>query len=758
MGGGLAHLDVLQRGNQALAVGGAGLPGNVGVAFGKPFNFLQLDAVPRRVANHGVKTVAGARTENRRKAGPPVKKGFAGSQCAGAGHQVIGRLCGGVAAFKPACAEKCDKVLSRLQQFEQSDVFGVLSGGDLRLKCLPVFGEFEQLMQFGNLVHRPAGHQPAHGAPEVEHGVNRRDLRCGLLREFFGQLRLGNVHIGQVSHLGNVAGRQRQPVKLGLQQQRAQILQAALHIGQLFPMQAVANFEVMVQKAQRCADGEGVQPQGGFGQFNGHGVFVHAEDALLQNHAAHDVPVIELGIGHGPAPVFGGGFDAATNVRNARQHRALPRAAGFHQMRGPGLNAHQVGGGGDGFQHAVGQVIDQRHQKMAAAHGRVANFEFQNLAGRVFGVQRIPVAGVERAFFGAFFQVQRKSVQPFAGQQADRLAQNQPHQIIMRVVAARDLARKTGGRGDDAVDLGLVFVVVLGLHFMHQAVFEQPLVNAAQVRHGQVAVVDPAMQQVFGAARQRVNDGGHDGIRHIRALQQRRAGAVEQAAVVGGHANIVVARIDKAKQASQRQPDRLHGAGKPRPRIHLVAHVFPQAAHAVRRIARIAHRQQITVFGVKQKQQAIQQHQCGFAHFVQILRGELRAFELAVTDFMRFGVQVATRQRICQLRKNVAKNAYSQVLRHFFFVQAGFVEGVGVKGAASVVPALRQEGRTLKKQKKQTQRMARFCFFKLVLNAGQPKGGGHVHFKKLFGARAGVLPVQAPHRAVGQHAPFHGAV
>ena len=70
----------------------------------------------------------------------------------------------------------------------------------------------------------------------------------------------------------------------------------------------------------------------------------------------------------------------------------------------------------------------------------------------------------------------------------------------MRVVAARDLARKAGGRGGDAVDLKLVFVVVFGLHLVHQAVFQQALVNAAQVGHGQVAVVDPAVQQVFGTA------------------------------------------------------------------------------------------------------------------------------------------------------------------------------------------------------------------------------------------------------------------
>ena len=179
--------------------------------------------------------------------------------------------------------------------------------------------------------------------------MNRRDLRGGFVRQLFRQLRLGNVHIGQIGDLGDVFRGQRQPVKLALQQQRAQVLQAALHLRQALAVQAVAGFQVVIEKAQRRADGEGVQPQRGFGQLHGHRVFIDAEDAFLQHHAAHDVAVVELGVGDGPAPVFGGGLDAAANVRNARQHRALPRAARFHQMRGPRLGVDAVRGDGNGF-------------------------------------------------------------------------------------------------------------------------------------------------------------------------------------------------------------------------------------------------------------------------------------------------------------------------------------------------------------------------------------------------------------------------
>ena len=199
--------------------------------------------------------------------------------------------------------------------------------------------------------------------------------------------------------MGDRFGGQRQPVELGLQQQGAQVLQTALHLRQLLAVQTVANSQVVVQKAQGRTHGEGVQPQRGFGQFHGHRVLVHAEDAFFEDHAANDVPVVQLRVGHGPAVVVCRGLDGAANMRHAREHRTFPRAAALHQVRGPGLQVDPMRDGGDGLQHAVGQVVHQRHQKMAAAHGGVADFEFQNLAGGVFDVQGVPVTGIKRTFF-----------------------------------------------------------------------------------------------------------------------------------------------------------------------------------------------------------------------------------------------------------------------------------------------------------------------------------------------------------------------
>lgn len=76
--------------------------------------------------------------------------------------------------------------------------------------------------------------------------MNGRDLYCGFGRQLFGQLRFGNVHVGQVGHLGDIFGGQGQAVKFAAEKQRAQVLQTALHVRQLFAMQAVANFQMVV--------------------------------------------------------------------------------------------------------------------------------------------------------------------------------------------------------------------------------------------------------------------------------------------------------------------------------------------------------------------------------------------------------------------------------------------------------------------------------------------------------------------------------
>ena len=427
-------------------------------------------------------------------------------------------------------------------------------------------------------------------------------------------------------------------------------------------MQAVAVLQVVVQKTQRRPNGEGVQPQRGLGQLHCHQVLVNAEDAFLQHHAAHDVAVVELRVGHAPAVFRGLRLDAAADVRRTRHHRALPGPALFHQVRGPGLFSHQPLCGGHGFQHTVGQVIYQGHQEVAAAHGRVADLQLQDGRCRVGRVQPVPVARVQRVPFAPAGHQRLEGRHPFTGQHAHRFTQDQPHQVLVRVVAARDLARKAGRARCDAVDLGLVAVVVFGLHLVHQAVFQQAFVDAAQVADRQVAVVDPAAQHFIGAARQRVDDGRQHGIRHGGALQQLRPAAVEQAAVVGRHADGIGTVIDEQKGAAQRKPDVWHPRSEGLAGIDAVAHLFAQVPHAVRAVAGVVHRQQPPVFGVEQKQQPVKQDQRGLAHLVQVGCGVALARELAVADLLFLCLQVACGQGLGQGREDVFEDPPAQVL------------------------------------------------------------------------------------------------
>jgi len=328
------------------------------------------------------------------------------------------------------------------------------------------------------------------------------------------------------------------------------------------------------------------------------------------------------------------------------------------------------------------------------------------------------------------------------------------------VVTARDLARKAGRAGDDAVDLGQFAVVVAvgGLHLVHQAVVEQALVDAAQVRDRQVAVVDPAAQQVLGAARQRVDDRRHHRVGHAGALQQGRAGALEQAAVVGRHADRVVALVDQQKHALQVAPDVVEPGGVDLAGVDAVAHPLAQRAHAVGRVARVAGRQQQAVFGVEQEQKPVQQDQRGFAHLVQVVGGVVLAGVTAVARRLLARLQIAPGQRIRQLRKDLGKHPLAQVLRHLLFVAPRLVTGVGVEAATGAVPGLRQKSGAAEEQEKQLQRMRRRGVVESALHARHAKRAGQVDLEKLLGARTRVLPIQPPDRAVAQDAPFEVAV
>ena len=203
-----------------------------------------------------------------------------------------GPACGIALPVQHAGANHLHQVVAGAQQRQQGGVFGVQACGQGLLAVSFERGQLEHAGNLAHLGHRPAGDEPAQRAPKVQHRLYGGQLLARLGGQLLGELHLGNVHVCELCHLGDVACGLGQAVKLALQQQRAQALQAFLHRGQLLAVQAVAHAQVVVQKAQGRAHGKGVQPERGFGQLHRHGVFVHAEDGFFQNHAAHDVPVV----------------------------------------------------------------------------------------------------------------------------------------------------------------------------------------------------------------------------------------------------------------------------------------------------------------------------------------------------------------------------------------------------------------------------------------------------------------------------------
>ena len=114
----------------------------------------------------------------------------------------------------------------------------------------------------------------------------------------------------------------------------------------------------------------------------------------------------------------------------------------------------------------------------------------------------------------------------------------------MRIVAAGNFAGEAGRAGDDAVDFRQTKIVGCA-YFVFQREFQQTLVDAAQMGNGKVAVVNPEPEQVFGAARERIQNRRHDGIGNDNAIQQHGAGTVEKPAVVTGHSDGVIPFINE---------------------------------------------------------------------------------------------------------------------------------------------------------------------------------------------------------------------
>ena len=118
----------------------------------------------------------------------------------------------------------------------------------------------------------------------------------------------------------------------------------------------------MIQKTQRRARGERVQPQRHLRQFHRHRILIHPINAPLEHHAPHNVPVVELRRVYGPFALLGIGQNRLANRINAlRQRRHIARAIRF----------------GHRCNNVIGKIIHQTDQKVPRPHCRIANFQIE---------------------------------------------------------------------------------------------------------------------------------------------------------------------------------------------------------------------------------------------------------------------------------------------------------------------------------------------------------------------------------------------
>ena len=136
---------------------------------------------------------------------------------------------------------------------------------------------------------------------------------------------------------------------------------------------------MVIQEAERRADGEGVQPQAQLRQLHRQRVEVHAVDAALHHQAGQQRGVVQPGR-----------IDRDALTRHLRQD--LPPHALDQPLHGVPVPRH-VGMGVVIDLHppddAIGQVIHRVDQEMAAAHRAVAHFDPQERFERIaFGVRQ----------------------------------------------------------------------------------------------------------------------------------------------------------------------------------------------------------------------------------------------------------------------------------------------------------------------------------------------------------------------------------
>ena len=279
----------------------------------------------------------------------------------------------------------------------------------------------------------------------------------------------------------------------------------------------VAAAQVVVEKGERRADGEAVQPQRDLGQLDRERVLVDAVDTALEHHAADDRLVAELGCVDHPVGRAGPFQDLAADrldaVDQGRDVVAVePGDRGRHAF--------------DQLGDRVREVVDGGDEKVAAAHGGVEDLELKNGLRGVVGAELRGARGLVAAARPVQGRVPLEALAALVDERPERALDDQVDERLGRVEAAAVLARVAVGAHRDLAVLAA-----------HRFALEQTLVDRAELLDGHVAVVDVAAAAVAPGMAEVVDDGRKHVVRQSTAFQQRRGSGREEAAVVGGQTN-----------------------------------------------------------------------------------------------------------------------------------------------------------------------------------------------------------------------------
>lgn len=284
--------------------------------------------------------------------------------------------------------------------------------------------------------------------------------------------------------------------------------------------------------------------------------------------------------------------------------------------------------------------------------------------------------------------------------------------------------------------------------------FQDALVDAAEMPHRQVAIVDIggiAPGRPILLVGQAEDDVGHDRVGQLHTFQNRRGVGREEAAVVGRNAQLVVTLGDGAEDSREARPDGGHGRGLWMTGGALGGDLHAQRLQGEIRVRRGGGWQQVAVLGVEHEQQPVEQHENAMLHRIEI-------------DGAWIGgaLGIGLDHRVGQRGKDVVEHDVRQVAGDLPHPILPLRQGQLVKTAAGGVG---QEGGAAEEQNKQLQRMGAGGGVIIGIEH-QPVDEVHrllaqrlaqINLEESFGHRRGALPIEPPQSTVGQDAPAQGA-